>query len=98
MAKGGDSAFRAFLRESVSDSLIARRGEPRLMGMLATLHQNQQAFIITKVERSEPGVITVLAIGVGEGIPFRVEVDVEPTGRRKITRISLETVDQVERE
>lgn len=98
-SEGGEARYKAFLKESISDSLIARRGEPRLLGMMHTLHDNEGGFVVTKVERSADTAIVVLATSRRNAdVPFRVNVNVERGGPRKIVGMGIETLGPIERE
>jgi hypothetical protein len=96
--KGGADRQKAFLKESVSDTLVTRRGETQMLGMLSQLNQREGAFLVTKIESSVDSAITVLATSKKSGITFKVGVFIQKTEPFRIRGILIDTMGPVERE
>jgi hypothetical protein len=95
---GGADRQKAFLKESVSDTLVTRRGETQMLGMLSQLNQREGGFVVTKIESSVDSAITVLATSKKSGIPFKVGVFIQKTEPFRVRGVLIDTMGPVERE
>jgi hypothetical protein len=96
--KGGADRQKAFLKASVADSLIIRRGEPQLLQMLRQLNEREGGFVVTKIEESADTAITVLATSKKTGIAFKLGVRTQTAEPFRIRGVLIDTMGPVERD